>query len=204
MDGITNWLSVGVGRSSFQKTFDGFVKAKLLRQSKGLKNMPITLAYVGGTSLKGEKFQDPTRENYFSSRMSYFNQLVIGRKFSEGISLQIVPSMVHRNLVGTIGEKNDVYALGTAGRIKLSKRTALNFEYVYVLQDQIASNYKNSLSLGFDIETGGHVFQLHFTNSTSMIEPGYIAETTGDFFKGDIHFGFNVSRVFTIVEKKRD
>ncbi|MFZ1558393.1 MAG: DUF5777 family beta-barrel protein, partial [Saprospiraceae bacterium] len=116
--------------------------------------------------------------------------------------LQLSPTMVHRNLIKTNAEKNDVYALGAAGRIKLSKRLALNAEYIYLLPDQVADNITNSLSIGFDIETGGHVFQLHFTNSTSMIEKGFITETTNSWDNGGIHFGFNVSRVFTVKRKK--
>lgn len=200
--GITDWLGVGFGRSSFQKAFDGFVKVKLLRQSSGKTNMPLTVAYAGGATLNSVKFDNPDRENYFSSRLNYFHQLIIGRKFSEGVSFEILPTVVHRNLVLTNVEKNDVMALGAAGRIKLSKRTAINAEYIYVLPNQIAEPFQNSLSVGFDIETGGHVFQLHFTNSTSMLEPGFIAETTGKFFDGDIHFGFNVSRVFTVAKRK--
>ena len=105
---------------------------------------------------------------------------------------------MHRNLVATIEEENDVFALGVAGRIKLSKRTSLTVEYIYVLPGQLAEQYRNSLSIGFDIETGGHVFQLHFTNSTSMIEKGFVTETIGNWADGDIHFGFNISRTFSV------
>ena len=109
---------------------------------------------------------------------------------------------MHRNLVKTFEEENDVLAIGIGGRVKLSKRLSLNTEYIYVLPDQIIEPYRNSFSIGFDIETGGHVFQLHFTNSTSMIEKGFITETVGDLGDGWIHFGFNISRVFTIVKAK--
>ena len=132
----------------------------------------------------------------------YTGQLIIGSKLTEGLSLQISPTVVHRNLTLTTNEKNDVLAVGAGGRIKLSKRTSLNAEYIYLLPNQISSEYKPSLSIGFDIETGGHVFQLHASNSTSMIEKGYIAETVGDWGQGDIHFGFNISRVFTIRKPK--
>ena len=108
------------------------------------------------------------------------------------------------NVLKTNIEKNDVYALGAGGRIKLSKRVALNAEYIYLLPDQVADNIVNSLSIGFDIETGGHVFQLHCSNSTSMIEKGFIAETTNTWGDGGIHLGFNISRVFTIKRKKLD
>ena len=160
--------------------------------------MPITLSVLGTTAITTIKFQDPDRENYFSSRLYYTGQLIIGRKFSNAFSLQLSPTIVHRNLVETNIEENDVFALGAAARIKLGKRTSLNTEYIYVLPNQLAPGYKNSLSVGFDIETGGHVFQLHFTNSTSMIEKGFIAETVGGWEDFDVHFGFNISRVFNI------
>lgn len=196
--GVTDRLTCGVGRSSFQKAYDGFVKYKFLRQSTGKKNMPITAALLLTSAIQTLKWENPDRDNHFSSRLYYTTQLIIGRKFSESFTLQLSPTMVHRNLVKTNAEKNDVYALGAAGRIKLSKRIALNAEYIYLLPNQVADGINNSLSAGFDIETGGHVFQLHFTNSTSMIEKGFITETTNSWSNGGIHFGFNVSRVFTV------
>ena len=196
--GITDQLMVGFGRSSYEKTFDGFIKYKFLRQSTGKKNMPLTMAGLTTMAIKTLKPSDPTRENYFSSNLYYTFQLIMGRKFSEGFSLQLSPTLVHRNLVATLEEENDVFAVGIAGRIKLSKRTSLNAEYIYVLPGQLAEQYRNSLSIGFDLETGGHVFQLHFTNSTSMIEKGFVTETVGNWADGDIHFGFNISRTFSV------
>lgn len=198
--GITDNLEIGIGRSSFEKTYDGFLKYRFLRQSKGKRVMPITMAVFGSIAVKTMKPVE-VRENYFSHKLAYTWQLIMGRKFSESFSLQLSPTYVHRNLVATRAEKNDVFAVGAGARLKLTKRITLNGEYVYVLPDQLAPQYKNSLSLGFDIETGGHVFQLHFTNSTSMIEKGYIAETVGAWGKGDVHFGFNISRVFNIKKK---
>jgi len=196
--GVTDRLTVGMGRSSFEKTYDGFLKYKFLRQSTGKRTMPITAAVFASTAIKTLEWQNPDRENYFSSRMYYTYQLILGRKFSDAFSLQLSPTLVHRNLVRTTEESNDVYALGAAGRLKLTKRVAINAEYIYVPDGQLAPGYRNSLSIGFDIETGGHVFQLHFTNSTSMIEKGFVTETSGQWANGDIHFGFNVSRVFTV------
>lgn len=200
--GLSDVITIGVGRGSFEKTYDGFVKYKFLRQSKGKKNMPFTAALLLTSAVQTLKWANPERENFFSNRLYYTSQLIIGRKFSESFSLQLSPTMVHRNLVKTNAEKNDVYALGVAGRFKLSKRIALNGEYIYLLPDQVSSDITNSLSVGFDIETGGHVFQLHFTNSTSMIEKGFITESTNSWDNGGIHFGFNVSRVFTVKRKK--
>ena len=198
--GISDRLTVGLGRSSYEKTYDGYLKFKILRQSTGLKNMPVTLAILGTTAISTLKWADPDRDNLFSSKVSYATQLIIGRKFNNVFSLQLSPSWVHRNLVKTAAEKNDVIAFGLAGRIKLNKRFSLNGEWIYVLPDQLAEQYTNSLSIGVDIETGGHVFQLHFTNSTSMIEKGFIAETVGKWSEGQVHFGFNISRVFTLVK----
>jgi len=200
--GITDNITVGFGRSSYEKTLDGFLKYRFLRQSSGKKKMPITASLLASSAIKTIKFQNPDRENYFSSRMYYTWQLILGRKFSNVFSFQLSPTVVHRNLVRTLEEKNDVYALGAATRIKLNNRLAINAEYIYVLNDPLAPGYRNSLSIGLDIETGGHVFQLHFTNSTSMIEKGFITETIGNWADGDIHFGFNVSRVFTVRKPK--
>lgn len=200
--GISERITIGIGRSSFEKTFDGFLKYKLLRQSSGVINMPITIAVVGTAAIQTLKWTNPDRDNLFTSRLSYVGQLIIGRKFSNNISFQIVPTIVHRNLVATAAEKNDVLALGFGGRVKLHKRFSLNGEYIYVFPDQLGPNQRNSLSLGFDIETGGHVFQLHFTNSTSMIEKGFISETVGNWGDGGIHFGFNISRVFNMIKPK--
>lgn len=206
--GLTNRLMIGVGRSTYQKTVDGTVKYKLLRQCDQGCTMPITLSLVAETSVttlvpQQVPWYGEDNRDFLSNRLSYSFQAVIGRKFSEGISLQLSPGVVHRNLVAIPEEHNDLLNMGFAGRAKLSKRVALNVEYFYVLPNQGPREaFHNSLAVGFDIETGGHVFQLHFTNSTGMFERAFITETTGDFFKSDIHFGFNISRVFTVYDPK--
>ena len=200
--GVSNRLTIGAGRSSYEKTYDGFVKYKFLRQSTGKRKMPLSGAIVASSAIKTVNWPNPDRENYFSSRLNYTFQLILGRKFSESLTLQLSPTLVHRNLVKTFQEKNDVFALALAGRIKITSRVALNGEYIYVFPDQLAPGFRNSLSIGFDLETGGHVFQLHFTNSTAMVGHGYITETIGDWRQGGIHFGFNISRVFTVKRSK--
>lgn len=206
--GITEQLMVGIGRSNYQKTVDGFVKYKLLRQCDSGCLMPLTLAVVASssvTTLPADQvpWYGEGREDFFTHRLSYSFQLIVGRKFSERFTLQVMPGVVHRNLVATPDDRNDLLNAGVAGRIKLTKRVSLNGEYFYVLPDQGPREaFTNSLSMGFDIETGGHVFQLHFTNSTGMFERGFITETVGKWDKGDIHFGFNISRVFTLYDPK--
>jgi Membrane bound beta barrel domain (DUF5777) len=200
--GITNNLMIGIGRSTFQKTYDAFFKIKILRQSTGKVNMPITLSYVPTIALKTLKWDDPNRKNYYSSRLSYSHQLIIARKFSESTSLQIMPTFIHHNLVTNANDPNNILAIGIGGRQKLTKRVSINAEYYYQLAGYKLTGTTNALSLGFDIETGGHVFQLHFTNSTGMTEKSFISETTGKWEKGDVLFGFNISRVFTIGKKR--
>jgi hypothetical protein len=208
--GITDRLMVGIGRNSYEKIYDGFAKYKILRQSSGKVNMPITLVYLADFQITTLKFTEPERDNKFSSRLFYTHQLLVGRKFSEGFSAQIMPTLVHRNLVPTENDKNDVIAIGVAARQKVSKRMAITAEYYYVLPDQISTDYTNSLSVGFDIETGGHVFQFHFSNSQYMTYKGFITETKDKWFNKNgtdnilsgIRFGFNIARVFTIVKPK--
>jgi hypothetical protein len=200
--GISKRLMVGLGRSTFQKEYDGYVKYKLISQSSGHKKMPVTVSVLSSMVIQSLKFADPNRKNYFSSRLYYAHQLLIGRKFSDDFSLQLMPSWVHYNLVNTSQEPNDLFSVGIGGRLKLTKRVSINAEYYYQLPDNQLLGTKNSLAVGFDIETGGHVFQLHFTNSTGMNEKAFITQTTGNFFKGDIHFGFNISRVFTLAKPR--
>jgi hypothetical protein len=196
--GVSNRFMIGIGRSTFLKEYDAYAKFKLLQQSTGVKNIPISLSAFSSTILQSLKFYNPTRKNFFSSRLYYAHQLIIARKFSESFSLQLMPSIVHYNLVKGINDPNDLFSLGAGGRLKLSKRVSINAEYYYQLPKYRLAGTQNSLAIGFDIETGGHVFQLHFTNSTGMNEKAFITQTTGDFFKGDIHFGFNISRVFIV------
>lgn len=201
--GILQNLMVGIGRSTYKKEVDAFLKYAPIRQSTGPWSSPVTLAFVSGITMDGLDWADPTRQNFFTSRLGFYFEAIIGRKFSEAFTLQIVPTMVHQNLVALETDPNNIYALGIGGRLKLSQRVAFTWDYSHVLVGMPDSGYYHPLSVGFDIETGGHVFQLQFTNSTGMTEKTFITETTGDFFKGDIHFGFNLSRVFTIKNKRK-
>src|SRR4030042_6091732 len=198
--GITNWLMSGIGRGTYEKTFDGFIKLSPLRQSKGARNMPVSVSLFASTAVAGVKWANPERINYFTSRLSYVYQVLVARKFNQRFSAHITPSMVHKNLVPTELDPNDIFALGLGGRVKITNRISFNAEYYYEFNpnDYLIDPVYNPLSFGFDIETGGHVFQLIFTNSLAMIEKGFITETTGQWLKGDIHFGLNISRVFML------
>jgi len=200
--GITNNIMLGVGRSTFKKELDGFIKYAPLRQSTGPKSFPLTITFVVGATINTLPWNDPTRENFFSSRLAYYGQVIIGRKFSPAFTLQLSPTIVHNNLVPFIDQPNDVYSLGLGGRYKFSKRMALMVDYFYIANGLQKDINFNPLSVGIDIETGGHVFQLHFSNTTGMNERAFITETTNRWGKGEIRFGFNLSRVFQIAHKK--
>jgi hypothetical protein len=204
--GINKDLTVGIGRSA-TKELDAFIKYRLIHQSTGLKSFPLSVVLVAGAVASLHEFPKDFQEHDFSERWSYYWQAVIGRKFSEAFTLQISPMLLHRNLVDTSADHNDLFAPGIGGRIKLSKRVSFNFDYYYVInQDKGIYPYDskryNPLSVGFDIETGGHVFQLHFSNSKGMNERAFIASTEYDWGKGEICFGFNISRAFQVGKKK--
>lgn len=200
--GITSWAMVGIGRSSYEKAYDGFVKFKILKQSTGRKNMPVSLQFFSSVMIHSLEVANPD-EDLFSHRVGYTYQLILGRKFNKRTTIQFMPTLVHRNFVETKAEKNDVFALGIGGRQMFSKHAGITYEYYYVLPDQLGPQYQNySLSVGVDIETGGHVFQVFLTNSAGMNEQQFIAQNTGDWRDGDIRIGFNISRVFTVHEPK--
>lgn len=209
--GITDWLSVNIGRSSYEKTFDGSLKAKILRQSTGAKNMPLSMSFYGGAFLNSLHWTDTSRTNYFSSRMSYVFQLLIARKFSNALSLQITPTYIHKNLVPYRTDRNDQLSVGLGGRYKVAQRVSINAEYFYQIPGFInkysvsateTADYINCLSVGVDLETGGHVFQLRLTNAQPMFERAFINETTNKWSDGGIFLGFTINRVFTIVKPK--
>ena len=191
--GITNNLNVGVGRSSFNKVYDGFAKYKVLRQSN---KTPITLTALATATSQTIDFPDNGADFEAKHRWVYTYQVLMARKFNSSFSLQLMPTYMHRNLVPTEEDANDLLALGVGGRLKLNQRLAINAEYYHQLSDK-SEQFTNAIAIGFDIETVRHVFQLHMTNAQQMNER-FIGETNGDFFSGDIHFGFNVSRVFNI------
>ncbi len=193
--GLSDRLTVGVGRNSFQKTYDGFVKYAVLLQQTGKKKIPVSITWFSSSAIK--TLRDPLTEKSpdFVETLVFSHQLLIAQKVNKKLSWQLMPSLIHYNKVQSPNQ-NDLLALGFGARFKLSQRISLNGEYYYRHNTIEEDPFFNPIAIGIDIDTGGHVFQLQFTNSRSMIEKGFIAETTGDFFNGDIHFGFNLTRVF--------
>jgi hypothetical protein len=198
--GITNWLMAGVGRGTYEKSFDGFLKFSLLRQSKGARVMPVSVSLFTSLAYNSLHLHLPGPLKT-GDKMSYVAQLLIARKLNERFSIEINPTFVHRNLVMTELDPNDVWAMGAGMRFKLTKRTSFNAEYYYVIpprHDFRSVKTYNALAFGVDIETGGHVFNIMVTNSVAMIEKAFITETTEKWDNVGIHLGFNLSRVFTL------
>ena len=201
--GLSDRFGVGIGRNSVDKTIDGYLRYKVLRQSSGAVNMPVTVTAFGNAAVRtSPKKEDAGYPITLEDRMSYTAQLLIARKFSSVLTLQLMPSFVHKNTVDTTIEENDVFALGVGGRLKVSRSIALTSEYYYRFNVNENNPYYNSLGFGIDIETGGHVFQLVMTNSRGLTERAFLTETTGQFFEGDIHLGFNVTRTFQLKKPK--
>ena len=192
--GINDWLNAGFSRSSSNKTYDAHLKYRLLQQEKG--KSPITI--VGFNSVEMNTGLDKVNYPLLESkhRYTYAHELLISRKFNDKFSAEITPIYLHQNFVENDAQDNSQYILGLGGRYKLSKRVTLNLEYHAHMNRVANSIYKNPLSLGVDIETGGHVFQLHVTNAQLMNESGYLTRANGDWGSGDIFFGFNIWRVF--------
>jgi hypothetical protein len=198
--GIKDWWMVGINRSLTDKTVAGFTKIGLFRQCTGAKNIPFSVSLMVGTSVIGTQFPDPVRNNDFYARVSYTTQVLIAKKFNYEFSAQLSPVWIHRNIIPSATDNNNLFAMGFGARYKLSDRLSLNGEYYPVINPSVyqKQNYTNALSFGLDIQTEGHVFQIILSNSTDMIEKNFIGETNGNWLKGNIHLGFNILRKFEL------
>jgi hypothetical protein len=211
--GITKNLMVGIGHNTHIGTYDGYFKVRILKQSKGQVNMPVTVSFLAGIAINSQKKENLEASmftqdhaytvNNFSDRVSDVFQLLIARKFTEGLALQLMPTLIHHDNIYlndvqeiSVYKNINAFAIGAGGRQRLSRRVHVTAEYYYQLPSTKTEGTRNSLSFGVDIGTGGHVFQLHVTNSRHMLEQSFITETTGRWDKGDILFGFNILRVF--------
>lgn len=196
--GIKDWLGINLGRSSFNKMVDGSVKVRVLRQQTGAKQIPLSAVFYSSVNINTMPWMHPQLDERFIHRIIYAHQLLLSRKFTSDFSLQIMPTLIHYNLVALESDHNDIPAIGIGGRYKFFPRFAVNAEYYFVPASYRKTDTDQSLSIGFDIETGGHVFQLFLTNSMAIYDPGFIAETYGKWSNADIYFGFNITRVFTL------
>lgn len=202
--GITNWLEAGLGRATVDEYFNGFIKFSPIRQSKGKWAMPVSASLYLAAMTTTMDYPDPTWVVDAVHRRSFVAQLLVARKFAPWLSLQVSPTFVHRNMVATPQDPNRIFAVGMGGRVKFTRRAALSVEYFWLKDRNLLTGPQryNPLSIGFDIETGSHVFQIFVTNSFCILENGFVGETTGSWRKKELHFGFNISRVFTLKKKK--
>jgi hypothetical protein len=212
--GLTDRWLVGAGRSSLEKTYDLYTKYKVLRQSN---KMPVTVTAMAGWGINtmptGYIMESGSQMRFANNieRYSYWTQVLVARKFNEKLSLQLMPTLIHINKVEDPSIPNQLLALGVGGRYKLTQRVTLSGEYYPTFADKEAYEantnktypYRNALSFGVDIETGGHVFQFHLTNARGMVEKQFIGQNVGAWGKGDIFYGFNIARTFSLDKAAR-
>jgi len=204
--GVNDWLNIGAARSSLLKKYGLHAKYRVLGQVDG--GFPFNIVGYNLVTVNTALDKDLLPKLEFSDRLTYTSQVIISRKVSEKLSLLAAPTFIHENLatrstqtglsevVSIFDEENNQFAVGLGGRYKLTTRWSINADYGIHLNRNSNSNFRNPLSIGFDLETGGHVFQMHFTNAQAMFEEGYIIQGQGDWGDGDFFFGFNLSRVF--------
>lgn len=192
-------LTLGLGRSSTEKIYDGFFKYKILKQRSGKNAFPFTASVFGNVAYRTLDDNDLT----FNQNLTYVSQILIARKFSSGFSLQLTPSYISRNSVRIDDDPHGIFTIGLGGRAKITKRMAVNFEYHYVTNPLESIDTTDSLALGLEIETGGHVFQIILSNSMAITERNFLTESNGEFFEGDIHLGFNIARTFQVGKRKK-
>lgn len=210
--GITENITVGIGRSKLNKMADASVKWRILQQTSDFK-IPVSLAFFGDMGYSHAPMADIYNgvvKNFETNelhRINYFSQLIIASKINDWLSVELLPSYLHRNFIkedvnanNDAAAKNDLLSIGIGGRIKLTKRMSVIGDYFYNVDPFYTNNdnAKNPLSLGFEMETGGHVFSLFFTNASGLIENNFVPSTRDSWANGQVKFGFSISRVFAL------
>jgi Membrane bound beta barrel domain (DUF5777) len=192
--GATNWLTLGISRHTYNKIFEGTAKYKLMNQE--VNGFPVTIVGFNSIDINTKLSKDEFPGLRGTNRLAFSSQLPISRKFSDSFSLEVNPIWIHKNLYEPTTEKKDQFVMAAGGRYKVSKRMSLNLEYAARISQPQQAVFHNPLTLGFDIETGGHVFQMVFSNSQAMNDVAYFTNATGKWNDKGIFFGFNMYRVF--------
>ncbi len=190
--GLTDWLTTAVGRS--EQAYDVSAKVRLAQQTTG--GLPVSIVSFSSLGFNNTLKEHNYPRMNFEHRMIYLTQLLVSRKFNQRLSLEIAPTFFHENFVIEDRQDNAQLAIGMGGRYKIASRWSVNVDYAVHTNRAARSQFRNPLSVGVDLETGGHVFQMHFTNSQGIHEAGFLGQSTGDWADGDIFFGFNLVRVF--------
>ncbi|WP_339685799.1 DUF5777 family beta-barrel protein [uncultured Nonlabens sp.] len=192
--GLTEWMHVEASRTGFNKTYQLATKFKLKKQIE--EGFPFSIALFTAMDANTELDKSIFPKLEFIDRLGYTAQFIVARKISKRLSAQLSPTLFHQNFVTFDPQDNTQYAMGLGARYKLTNRWSLNADYGYHLNRADGSPFVNPLSIGVDLETGGHVFQMHFTNAQPMLTNGFLSQATGDWTKGRFYFGFNLVRVF--------
>lgn len=194
--GVTDWFSVGTSRHTLDKIYEVTAKYRLANQIKN--GFPLTIVGYNTVDINSNLDKEVYPKLEFNNRLAFSTQLLVSRKFSEVFSLELNPIYIHKNLYEYGVEQKNEFFLGSGARYKITKRMSVNFEYAARIStvEGARAPYKNPLTLGLDIETGGHVFQLVLSNSQAINDVAMFSRPTGDWFSGAIYFGFNMYRVF--------
>jgi hypothetical protein len=188
-----NGLQIGLSRESIRKTYAGHIKARLMQQGK---KFPLHVVAYSTINVNSQLKESQYPHLLFEDRLSYATQLLLARRVNKWLSLEMAPTYIRQNLVLEKEQEHNQYALAIGGRARLTRRLSINADYSYLFNRYADSKFKNPLSIGLDLETGGHVFQLLFSNAQSTNEPGFMTNAEGDWSKGEIYFGFNIVRTF--------
>lgn len=203
--GVSEKLTIGFGRSKHDELYDLYVKQKLLQQ-KTNGGMPFNLTLLAQVGLIARKPFASTEFDTYSKRLSYFIQPIISRKFSSRISAQVMPALLIRAASADVDDPENLFMIGFAGRIKLTKRLSFVADYSLVnglsRPNDLAVKYYNPLGVGLEIETGGHIFSLNFMNAEYILENSFIANTQKSWGNGGVRFGFTISRNFSLFKSK--
>ena len=201
--GISHRLNVALGRSKFEQLIDLQLKYAALQQAQG--KSPVALALVAKAGFTPYEVSTTVFDD-FGNRFSYLTQAILSRKFSPDFSLQAAPTLLFRNVVAPGGDEETLFALGAAARYKFTKRFGIVADYYHIFSafrdDNPNVDYASPLGLGFEIETGGHVFTLTFVNARAIVENNFIPNSTAEWSEGQYRFGFTISRMFTLSKKQ--
>ena len=198
--GLSDKINLSFSRSKFRRTYDFGAKYHIINQKKN--GFPFTIAghhLLGIDTSLDENLLPGIR---FANRLRSTHQLIMASKINDKLSVEFVPTILHDGLVQLEEQDNLQYALGFGGRYLFTKRMGIVVDYGLHLNRASTSPYKNVFSIGYEIETGGHVFQLHFSNAQGMYENAFITQAAGDWSKRDFFFGFNINRIFNLKSKK--
>ncbi|TCD13013.1 hypothetical protein EZ449_00475 [Pedobacter frigidisoli] len=205
--GITDKLTVSIGRSKHNELYNGFIKYKLLEQGGGKNgNIPINITFLAQMGWIAREPIATTEFPSYANRFTYFLQPIFSRKISQRISLQIAPAVLLRKNTTESRDPDNLFSIGFAGRAKLTKRLSFVADYTFVnglnRPSDLAQKFYNPLGVGLEIETGGHVFSLNFMNSEYISENSFIPDTKKSWKHGGVRFGFTISRNFTLFKSK--